>query len=71
MSERTYYQKKQKISIENFTKKKKNIKREYGRNRYHNMSEEKKTKMKKTSKKLLWRLKVSVNWSRKQFFLII
>ena len=53
MSERTYYQKKQKISIENFTKKKKNIKREYGRNRYHNMSEEKKTKMKKTSKKLL------------------
>ena len=71
MSERTYYQKKQKIGIENFTKKKKNIKREYGRNRYHNMSEEKKTKMKKTSKKLLWRLKVSVNWSRKQFFLII
>ena len=32
----------------------KNIKREYGRNRYHNMSEEKKTKTKKISKNLSW-----------------
>ena len=36
----------QKISIENYLKKKKNIKGEYGRNRYHNMSEEKKQRQK-------------------------
>ena len=31
---------KAKNNIENYLKKKKNIRREYGRNRYHNMSEE-------------------------------
>ena len=31
----------------------KNIKREYGRKRYHNMSEEKKKKTRRISKKLL------------------
>ena len=40
-----YYERKQKISIENYLKKK-NIKKEYGRNRYHNMSEEKKHRQK-------------------------
>ena len=45
-----YEEKKQKISKENYLKKK-NIKREYGRNKYHNISEEKK-KIKRISKKL-------------------
>ena len=40
-----YYERKQKISVENYLKKK-NIKREYRRNRYHNMSEEKKQRLK-------------------------
>ena len=35
----------QKINIENYLKKK-NIKRRYGRNRYHNMSEEDKQRLK-------------------------
>ena len=34
------------INTEIYPKKKKNKKREYGRNRYHNMSEEKKQKLK-------------------------
>ena len=32
----------------------KKIKREYGRNRYCNMSEEKKTKIERIAKKLSW-----------------
>ena len=40
----------QKINIENYLKKKKNIKREYGKNRYHNMSEEKKKRLKEYQK---------------------
>ena len=37
-------ERKQKINIENYLKKKK-IKKEYGRNRYRNMSEEKKKRL--------------------------
>ena len=44
---------KQAINTETYLKKKKNEKRKYGRNRYHNMSEEKKTKTKRISKKSL------------------
>ena len=40
---------KQKINIENYLKKK-NIKREYGRNRYRNVSEEKKQRLKEHQK---------------------
>ena len=40
----------QKINIENYLKKKKNINREYGRNRYHNMSEEKQQRLKEYQK---------------------
>ena len=39
----------QKINIENYLKKK-NIKRENGKNRYHNMSEEKKQKLEEYQK---------------------
>ena len=35
-----------KINIENYLKNEKNIKREYGRSRYHNMPEEKKQRLK-------------------------
>ena len=38
----------------------KNKKREHGKNKCHNMSEEKKQKTKRISKKLLWGKKVSV-----------
>ena len=38
------------INTEIYPKKKKNKKREYGRNRYHNMSEEKKQKLKEYQK---------------------
>ena len=48
MSETTYYQRnRETINIYNYLHKKKNIKREYGRNRYLNMSEEKKQTLKK------------------------
>ena len=40
----------QKIYIEIYQMKKKNTKREYGRNRYHNISEEKKQKLKEYQK---------------------
>ena len=40
----------QEINKEIYLKKKKNKKREYGRNRYHNMSEEKKQKLKEYQK---------------------
>ena len=36
----------QKINTKNYLKKQKKIKREYGRNRYHNMSEEKQQRLK-------------------------
>ena len=38
------------INIETFLKKKKKKKREYGKNRYHNMSEEKKQRLKEYQK---------------------
>ena len=38
------------MNIENYLKKKKNIKRDNGRNRYHNMSEEKKKRLKEYQK---------------------
>ena len=41
-----YQEKQQRINIENYLKKKKYIKREYGRNRYHNMSKEDKRRLK-------------------------
>ena len=41
------------INIETYLEKKKNKKRKYGKNRYHNMSEEIKTKTKRISKQLL------------------
>ena len=52
-----YYENKKKllrerINTENYLKKKKYIKREYGRNRYHNMSEENKKSLKEYQKKL-------------------
>ena len=47
-------------NMEAYMKKKKNKKREYGKNRYHNMSEEKKTKTKRISKKLLQDKKLSI-----------
>ena len=37
-----------------YLKKKKSKKREHGRTRYHNMSEEKKQKLKEYQKKLSW-----------------
>ena len=42
-------ERKQKISVENYLKKK-NKKREYGRNRYQNMTEENKQKLKEYQK---------------------
>ena len=45
---------KQEINTETYLKKKKNEKWKYGRNRYHNMPEEEKQKLKKISKKLSW-----------------
>ena len=41
-----YYEIMQEINTEIYLKKKKNKKIEYGRNRYHNMSKEKKRKLK-------------------------
>ena len=41
-----YYEIMQEINTEIYLKKKKNKKIEYGRNRYHNMSKEKKQKLK-------------------------
>ena len=38
------------INTETYLKKKKNKKREYGKNRYHNMSEEKNQRLKKYQK---------------------
>ena len=38
------------INIETYPKKKKNKKREYGKNRYHNISEEKKQRLKEYQK---------------------
>ena len=45
--------KKAKNKYRELSEEEENIKREYGRNRYHNMSEEKKAKTKGISKKLL------------------
>ena len=45
------YENKQKIIIENYlTNKNKYTKREYGRNRFHNMSEENKQRLKEPKK---------------------
>ena len=44
------WESKQEINTEIYLKKKKNEKREYGKNRYHNMSEEKKQKLKEYQK---------------------
>ena len=41
----------QEINTEIYLKKKENVKRQYGRNRYHNMSEEKKQRLKEHKKK--------------------
>ena len=38
------------INIQNYPTKKKNLKREYGRNRYQNMSEENKQRLKEYQK---------------------
>ena len=46
------YESKQEINIETYLKKKKNKKREYGRNRYRKISEEKKQRLKEYQKKL-------------------
>ena len=48
---------KKKSKYRELSEEEKNIKREYGKNRYHNMSEEKKTKTKRTPKKIIARLK--------------
>ena len=42
----------QEINIENYLTKKKNIKREYGKNRFQNMSEENKQRLKEYRKKI-------------------
>ena len=44
------WESKQEINTGIYLKKKKNEKREYGKNRYHNMSEEKKQKLKEYQK---------------------
>ena len=44
------WESKQEINTEIYLKKKKNEKREYGKNRYHNMPEEKKQKLKEYQK---------------------
>ena len=44
------WESKQEINTEIYLKKKKKEKREYGKNRYHNMSEEKKQKLKEYQK---------------------
>ena len=44
------WERKQEINTEIYLKKKKKEKREYGKNRYHNMSEEKKQKLKEYQK---------------------
>ena len=44
------YERKKEINTENFLKKKKNEKWKYGRNRYHNMSEQKKQRLKEYQK---------------------
>ena len=50
---------KQETNTETYLKKKKNKKREYGQNRYHNMSEEKNKDL-KNIKKIIAKLKVSI-----------
>ena len=47
---RKFYKKMQKINTETCQKKKKEAKREYGRNRYINMTEDKKNKLKENQK---------------------
>ena len=49
--------------------KKKNIKGEYGRNRYHHMSEEKKQRLSKGIPKKLLQCKKKKNWYNFFFFL--
>ena len=49
---RKFYKKMQKINTETCQKKKKEAKREYGRNRYINMTEDKKKQAKRESKEL-------------------
>ena len=44
------YERKKEINTENFLKKKKNEKWKYGRKRYHNMSEQKKQRLKEYQK---------------------
>ena len=50
----------QDINIATCLKNKKNEKRKYGRNRYHNMFEEKKQRLKEYQKKRLWGETVSM-----------
>ena len=53
---------KQEINTETYLKKKKNKRREYGKNRYHIMSEEKKKILKKNFKKIIaWQKKSQYN----------
>ena len=59
------FERKAEINTEIYLKKKKNKKREYGKNRYYNMSKEKKTRTKKISKKLPWGMMYSVFFSHK------
>ena len=40
-----HYKSKQEVNTETYLKKKKNLKRQYGRNRYRDMSEEKKQRL--------------------------
>ena len=42
------------MNTEAYLKKKKNKKREYGKNRYHNMSHEKKQRLKEYQKNYYW-----------------
>ena len=51
---------KQKINIETYQKKIELKKREYGKNRYHNISEEKKQKLKEYQKKISRDKKLSI-----------
>ena len=54
------WESKQKINIETYLKKKKNKKRIYGKNRYRNMSEEKKQKLKEYQNNYLRGKKFSI-----------
>ena len=51
---------KQKINIETYQKKIESKKREYGKNRYHNISEEKKQKLKEYQKNISRDKKLSI-----------